>query len=170
MIWNLSSTSWVYARPPRRCPICRECTFTFDNAGGTTINLGIGTQSALDGGDVRPPSGTYTHGVVVISNAFTVTAQKTFDRTMTGRTGTGNVCWSLAGSIDTESEDFTSRANYMVECGISADASPAQMTDTLGSFGGPGPGFYPTASAVQSNGTIYATVDHARARPIDRNL
>lgn len=97
-----------------------NCSTVFQNDSGTQVGITLNGSTQLNGTITRPPNGTYSHAVVIISPQFQVKSQFTFSpsRSNYGNTSSGTVCWSKAGDFY---GNRTSRVS-LVDCGGSVGA------------------------------------------------
>ena len=81
------------------------------------------TTSANLMNDVTLDEGTYTHAAILIKNALSYSAKIKFSPARTGKTGTGEWCWSLDGNTGTVNTAVASQATWIAECGEVAPSS-----------------------------------------------
>ena len=79
------------------------CVQVVDAPSGSQVTMTPGgdAQEFIGATFTRPPNGTYTHGVMLIDNIFTITMDREFSTNITGgSSGTGKYCATVAGSAD----------------------------------------------------------------------
>ena len=111
-----------------------SCTFAFDSAAGTSVNLSVGGSISL-GTAPAFPIGSYAYGVMIVANATAVSTTQQFSTAVLGTgnvsgtfcsTNGGSTYLSTASAIDFSPEGMTP---YLTKCGISAPpASPTTVT------------------------------------------
>lgn len=92
-----------------------SCSTVFQNDSGAQVGISLNGSTQLSGTITKPPNGSYSHAVAVISPQFQVKATFTFSpsRSNYGNTSSGVVCWSKAGDFF---GNRTSRVS-LVDCG-----------------------------------------------------
>jgi len=121
------------------------CTTIFESAAGESLNLAVGESVDLTGAE-KPANGSYGYGVAVIANTFGITHTEEFSATdnasnavtVTGKTGTGTVCWSTGGTYYSSAfyvgGNWSNVNNFHTACGSSAGTA-SMTTEILDSFG-----------------------------------
>lgn len=69
------------------------------------------------------PPGTYTHSVFYQSNKAIVRASLKFADSRTGRTGSGEYCWTVSGDWVKSNDASYPRSSYTAECGSTPPTS-----------------------------------------------
>jgi len=165
------------ATTPTLANMATACTSVTKISEGGLVTVANGVNSVVPGTFVRPDNGTYAYGYMVIAPEFRITATKTFGSSVTGQAGAGTTCWTLAGSFRDSGATTTydgstptaitaaTRGSYLAECGLAANAAPAETVTVQDAFGG---------SDINDEGlaTASATVDGATvvAHLTDSNL
>jgi hypothetical protein len=126
-----------------------NCVQTFASTNGSTVRITEETSATFtDGTFTRPPNGVYTHGVILIKNAFLIKLSIQLDTTWDGNSsGQGLFCATVAGSA------YESAGNQMA-CDTSA-VTAGELDAGLSSFGSDGlgnPEFSATASNLNNTG------------------
>ena len=111
-----------------------SCTFAFDSAAGTSVNLSVGGSVPL-GTAPAFPIGSYGYGVMIVANATAVSTTQQFSTAVVGTGGVpgafcstngGMTYLSTASAIDSTPEGMTP---YLTICGNSAP--PASLTTVI---------------------------------------
>ena len=79
------------------------CVLVLDAPSGSQVTMTPGGDAQTFAGAkfTRPPNGTYTHGVMLLDNIFTISMDREFSASLTGgSSGTGKYCATVAGSAD----------------------------------------------------------------------
>ena len=98
------------------------CSSLFTSTTGETKTISTTTSANLMN-DVTLDEGTYTHAAILIKNALSYSAKIKFSPARTGKTGTGEWCWSLDGNTGTVNTAVGSQATWIAECGAAAPSS-----------------------------------------------
>ena len=124
------------------------CVLTFQASSGSAVTITPGGDSQTFTGATfsRPPNATYTHGVMLINNVFTIKLDREFNKALTGgSSGTGKYCATVAGGAnETDGESTVCSASD----NLTAGAWAAELT----SFQGAG-SFETSVTASNLNGT-----------------
>ena len=98
------------------------CTLVLESAAGSQVTMTPGgdTQEFTGATFTRPPNGSYTHGVMLIDNIFTISFDRQFNASLTGGAGgVGQYCATVAGSADeTTGGSVTCSANDDLTAGL----------------------------------------------------
>ena len=124
------------------------CVLTFEATSGSAVTITPGGNAQAFPGATfnRPGNATYTHGVMLIDNVFTIKLDREFNKSLTGgSSGTGKFCATKAGGADeTDGESTVCSATD----NLTAGAWAAELT----SFQGIG-SFVTSVTASNLNGT-----------------
>ena len=75
------------------------------------------TSSANLMNDVTITEGNYSHAAILIKNNIGFSVKKKFSPARSGKTGTGEWCWTLDGETTTVNTNFAQRSTWIAECG-----------------------------------------------------
>ena len=114
-----------------------SCTFAFDSAAGTSVNLSVGGSVPL-GTAPAFPIGSYGYGVMIVANATAVSTTQQFSTAVVGTGGvSGTFCSTSGGSTYLSAaqllDNYPETTLYLTKCGNTAPAATA-TTVTLDTF------------------------------------
>ena len=92
------------------------CSSLFSSSTGESKKITT-TSSANLMNDVTITEGNYTHAAILIKNNIGFSVKKKFSPARSGKTGTGEWCWTLDGETTTVGLSFAQRSTWIAECG-----------------------------------------------------
>ena len=109
--------------------------------------------------DVTLTEGSYTHAAILIKNNIGYTAKKKFSPARSGKTGTGEWCWTLDGETTTVNTNFAQRSTWIAECGTEAPATLGTHTSNQNAIWSEASGNrfdnYETGTTASTSWTVY---------------
>lgn len=125
-----------------------SCFKNWESSAGATLSVQQNVAIDVPGTLTRPPSGTYTHGVMLMDNTFGITMSAEFDESMTGQDGESGVfCATVAGSSTFGTSSLPTGTST---CGASA-ITAGKYVETLTTFNSTS--FTDTATGNNLNGS-----------------
>ena len=125
-----------------------NCFKNWESTSGAILSVQQNETIDVPGTMSRPPSGTYTHGVMLIDNTFGITMAMQFNEAVTGQDGTSGIyCASVTGSGQFGSSNTIPTSTST--CG-SSPITPGKFVEELTTFDET---FEATATADNLNGT-----------------
>ena len=98
------------------------CSPLFDNANGKEVSLSINTQVSM-ADEVTLREGTYSYAAILVGSTSSFSIKKKFSPARTGKTGTGEWCWTLDAVItDARYPSVNVSGNYIADCGATPPA------------------------------------------------
>ena len=98
------------------------CSSIFTSNAGESKTITTSTSANLMN-DVTLTEGSYTHAAILIKNNIGYTVKKKFSPARSGKTGTGEWCWTLDGETTTVNTNFAQRSTWIAECGAEAPST-----------------------------------------------
>ena len=111
-----------------------SCTFALDSVSGVPADLSVGGSVTL-GTAPAFPIGSYSYGVMVVTNVVSVTTSQQFSTTLNGTAGSSGIFCSTNGGSTylTTAPSLDSAPSALVKCGVTAPTAIA-TTETLDTF------------------------------------
>ena len=95
------------------------CSPLFDNANGKEVSLSINTQVSI-ADEVTLREGTYSYAAILVASTSSFSIKKKFSPARTGKTGTGEWCWTLDAVI-TDAR-YPGASGNIADCGATPPA------------------------------------------------
>ena len=95
------------------------CSAVFDNTAGQDITVTENASLPLVD-EITLPEGIFTHAWLLVGNTVKYKASASFDPVRTGKTGTGQFCWTLPGNTSPgigSINDASARTSWLADCG-----------------------------------------------------
>ena len=98
------------------------CSPLFDNANGKEASVSINDQVSI-ADEVTLREGTYPYAAILFASTISFSIKKKFSPARTGKTGTGEWCWTLDAVItDARYPSVNVSGNYIADCGATPPA------------------------------------------------
>ena len=134
------------------------CSSIFTSNTGESKTITTTTSSNLMN-DVTLTEGSYTHAAILIKNNIGYTVKKKFSPARSGKTGTGEWCWTLDGETTTVNTNFAQRSTWIAECGAEAPATLGTHTSNQNAIWSEASGNrfdnYETGTTASTSWTVY---------------
>ena len=134
------------------------CSSIFTSNTGESKKITTTTSANLTN-DVTLTEGSYTHAAILIKNNIGYTVKKKFSPARSGKTGTGEWCWTLDGETTTVNSNFAQRSTWIAECGAEAPATLGTHTSNQNAIWSEASGNrfdnYETGTTASTTWTVY---------------
>jgi len=134
------------------------CSSIFTSSTGESKKITTTTSANLTN-DVTITEGNYSHAAILIKNNIGFSVKKKFSPARSGKTGTGEWCWTLDGETTTVNTNFAQRSTWIAECGANEPTTigthTANQNAVFSSASGNRFDNYETGTTASTSWTVY---------------